>query len=72
MVDAANDTPPPQGAMTTNMTAAAKEGGYKDDVGAEDGDNDDEADGTKGGKERGGIRWSKTETTTKMTTTKKT
>ena len=56
VVDAANDAPPPQDATTTTTEAAAKEGGENDDVGAEDGDKNYEADNTNGGEERGTIR----------------
>ena len=47
VVDVANDAPPPQDAMTTTTEAVAEEGGDEDDVGAKDGDNEDEADNTK-------------------------
>ena len=40
--------------MTTTTAAAAEEGGYKDDVGAEDGNKDGEADNIKGGRGVGG------------------
>ena len=48
-VDAANDAPHPQGAMTTNTAADVEEGRDDNDVGAEDGDDDDEVEDTKGG-----------------------
>ena len=67
VVDAANNAPPPQDApnTTTTTAAATEEGG--DNVGAKDGDdNDDEADYTKGGEERGAIPRSKTEMTKMM------
>ena len=70
VVDAANDAPPPQDAMTTTTADAAEEGG-ENNVGAKDGSDNNEADDTKGGKEWGAIRWSKPETTTKMTTKKR-
>ena len=54
VVDSVNDAPPPQDAPTTTTTAtttaAAEEGGDGDDVGTEDGKNDeDEVDYTKEG-----------------------
>ena len=39
--NAANDTPPPQDAMTTTTSAVAKEGREDNNVGAEDGNDDD-------------------------------
>ena len=58
--------------MNTTTTAAAEEGWYDDDVGADDGDNGDEAYDTKGTGQGGVIRRLKTATTTKVTTTKRT
>ena len=55
VVDAANDDTPPQDAMTTTTVAAAEEGRDNDDVGAEDGDDYNEADNTKEGEEGGAI-----------------
>ena len=63
VVDAANDAPPPQDAMPITMAAATEEGGDDNNVGAKDGDNDNEADNTNGG---GAVRRSKTETTATM------
>ena len=45
----ANNAHPPHGAMPSTTTTAYEEGGDDDDVGAKDGDDNDEADGTKGG-----------------------
>ena len=56
VVDAANDAPPLQDALTTSTTtaASAEEGRDDEDVGAKDSDdNDDEEDYTKGGVRRG-------------------
>ena len=50
---------------------AGDEMGGENNVGAKDGSDNNEADDTKGGKEWGAIRWSKPETTTKMTTKKR-
>ena len=50
VVNATNNVPPHQDAMTTTMAAAAEEGGYDDDVGTEYGDDNNDADNTKGGR----------------------
>ena len=63
VVDATNNTPPSQDAMTITTAAASKEVGHKDDMGSKDGDNND-ADNTKGEGEGGAIWRSKTATTT--------
>ena len=47
-VDAAKYAPPPQDDMTTTTAAAAEDGG-DNNVGAEDSNDNDEADNTKGG-----------------------
>ena len=49
VVDAASDATPPKDAINTTTAAAAEEGGDDNDMGAEDGDVDDEAENTKGG-----------------------
>ena len=63
--DAANDAPPPQDAMTTTTADATKDGGEDDNVGAKEGDDEDEVDGTNVGEEGGEIRRSKTATAKK-------
>ena len=47
--DTANDAPSHQAAMTTTTAAATEEGWDDNNVGTYDGDNDNEADNTKGG-----------------------
>ena len=55
VIDAANDAPPRDApTTTTTMVDAAKKGGDDDDVGAENSDEDNEADDTKRVEEVGG------------------
>ena len=60
VVDATNDAPLPQDAMTNTKADADEEDGDDNNVGAEDGNNNNEVEDTKGREEGGAIRWSKT------------